>query len=84
MPPQKKRKIQDSPDTLETDTIETSEPQPAEHTDADSEEQPDLGVACPTTDVDQADKSKERHERFKALQARAVSFAKRTALCSLP
>ena len=65
MPPGKKRKI-----AVDETAIPTSQDPP--HVDEESKSEPP-GDSQP--DVTSADKNQERKERFKALQARAVSFS---------
>lgn len=64
MPPAKKRKI-----AVDETTIPTSQDPP--HVDKESKTDPS-GDSQP--DITSADKNQERKERFKALQARAVSL----------
>ncbi len=73
MPPAKKRKIADESKSHDDPPVdETAEPksQVPQHIDKDSKAE---ASGEPQVDLESVDKNQERKDRFKALQARAVS-----------
>lgn len=77
MPPAKRRKLAPASETQDSNTAEdttqrSEQPDSTEQSQQGDRPDPEPPVAT-ATEASLADKNKERQERFKALQARAVS-----------